>query len=301
MIGGKMNLRQLKVFWTVAEMGNFTRAANKLNIVQPAVSNTIKNLEEELEFSLFVRKDKSVTLTTEGVVLLRNAHIILGQFEKAKLEMIELHDMERGEVCLGATDSLGLYYLPKVIKVFKSRYPKLNFSVKVFGFQKIQRLIEENQIDMGTVIMDGMPKNMVGCHFLTTEFVACAAKSHPFAGRDVVSLREFVLEPLIGFNRGTYKREIIEKTCRQEKIVPNIVFETNLIPLVKDMVAEGYGVTWFSRLVIEDDPRLKIIPFDPPIRVKYAIAWKKGSELSLANRAFVDLLTASEQQKKGEG
>lgn len=293
-----MNSRQLKVFRTVAEMGNFTRAARELNIVQPAVSNAIKKLEEELELTLFVRKDKSVTLTTEGEVLLKNARIIMGQFKKAELEMIELREMERGEVRLGVTNTLGMYYLPKIIKPFKRKYPKLNFSVQVFGLRKMQQLIEEDQIDMGAVILDDMSKNMDGCHFFTDEIVACAATTHPFAQREVVSHREFVREPLIGFTRGTYQREIIETTCRQEKIVPNTIFETNLIPLIKDVVAEGYGVTSFLRPVVEDDPRFKIIPFDPPIEVKFAMAWKKGSELSLANRAFVDFLTAFGRDKQ---
>lgn len=285
-----MNLRQLKVFQAVAEEGNFTRAARQLNIVQPAVSNTIKNLEEELGFMLFSRKDKSVQLTTEGEVLLKNARLVLGQLKKAELEMVELLEMERGEVRMGVTDTLGMYYLPKIIKPFKKKYPRIKFSIKVFGFRKMLQLIEENQIDMGTVIMDDIPKNMNSCHFFTDEIVACSPKSHPLANREAVTLQEFARQQLIGFNLGTYKRETIETICRQEKIVPNITFETNLVPLIKDMVAEGYGVTWFLRPVVADDPRIKIIPFDPPSYVRYGLAWKKDSELSLANRAFVDFI-----------
>lgn len=288
-----MNSRQLKVFQVVAEMGNFTKAAKILHIVQPAVSNTIKKLEEELQLPLFIRKDKSVTLTTEGEVLLKNSRIILRQFEKAELEMVELRELERGEVRIGVTDTLGTYYLPKIIKAFKRKYPNLNFSIQVHGFRKMQQLIEEGLIDMGTVIMDDMSNNMEGCHFLTDEIVACVAKSHPFANYDDISHREFVLEPLVGFNRGTYKREITENKCRQEKVVPNFIFETNLISLIKDVVADGYGVTWYLRPVVEDDPRLKMIPFDPPLYIKFAIAWKKGSELSMANRAFVNFLIES--------
>lgn len=295
-----MNSRQLKVFKIVAEMGNFTKAARQLHIVQPAVSNTIKKLEDELQLSLFIRKDKSVSLTTEGEVLLKNAHIILSQFEKAELEMVELREMERGEVRIGVTDTLGTYYLPKIITAFKQKYPGLNFSIQVHGFRKMQQLIEEGLIDMGTVIMDDMSNNMDGCHFLTDEIVACVAKSHPLAEYSVISHREFVQESLIGFNHGTYKREIMEKICRQEKVIPNFIFETNLISLIKDVVADGYGVTWSSRPVVEGDPRLKMIPFDPPHYIKFAVAWKKGSELSMANRAFVNFLVdfGVKRQKK---
>ncbi len=89
------------VFMVVAKMGSFTKAARELNIVQPAVSNTIKKLEDELQLALFIRKDKSVSLTPEGEVLLKNARIIMRQFKKAELEMVELLEMERGEVRLG--------------------------------------------------------------------------------------------------------------------------------------------------------------------------------------------------------
>ena len=293
-----MNSRQLMVFKVVAEMGSFTKAARELSIVQPAVSNTIKKLEDELQLPLFIRKDKSVSLTPEGEVLLKNARIIMRSFKKAELEMVELLEMERGEVRLGVTNTLGMYYFPKIIEVFKNKYPKLHFSVQIFGLRKMQQMIEEDQLDMGVVILEDMSKGMEGCHFFTDEIVACASKTHPFSKREVVSHQEFVREPLIGFTKGTYQREIIESTCRQEKIDPDIVFETNLIPLIKNLVGEGHGVSSFLRPVIEDDSRIEIIPFDPPIYVQFAMAWKKGSHPSMANQAFIDFILEYEQKRR---
>lgn len=292
-----MNSRQLKVFVAVAEMGNFTHAARQLNIVQPAVSNTIKGLEEELGVALFVRRDKTVSLTTEGEVLLKNARIILRQFERAELEMIELREMERGEVRLGVTNALGMYYFPDVIKAFKCQYPRLHFSVQSFGLRKMQQLIEEGQLDMGVVLLDDMSKRLECCHFFTDEIVACVAKTHPFAKREKISHQEFAQQPLIGFVKGTYQRELIEETCRQENIAPDFIFETNLITLIKDLVAQGEGVASFGKPVVESDIRIKMIPFDPPIFAKVAMAWKKGSTLSMANRAFVDFLIAYEHRR----
>jgi len=176
-----MNLRQLRVFLVVAEIGNFTKAARELNTVQPAVSNTIKKLEEELQLSLFVRKNKSVLLTTEGEVLLKNARTIMAQLRRAKLDMVELRGMQRGEVRLGVTNNLGMHYFPKIIQKFKEQYPELHFSVQVFGLRQMRQLIAEGQIDMGTIIYDAMPPNLDGIHFTTMEVVACASISHPFA------------------------------------------------------------------------------------------------------------------------
>ncbi|SEA71268.1 DNA-binding transcriptional regulator, LysR family [Desulfuromusa kysingii] len=293
-----MNSRQLQVFVAVAEVGNFTKAARSLNIVQPAVSNTIKKLEEELQMSLFMRKDKSVSLTTEGKVLLKNARIILGQFKKAELEMVELRQMERGEVRLGVTNTLGMYYFPKVIEAFKQRHPNLNFSVQVFGMRKIEQLIEEDQLDMGVVMLENMPNNMTGRHFLTDEIVACASVLHPLAQHETITYKKFIREPLLVFTGGAVQRELIEKTCKAENIDSNVIFETNLIPLIKNLVSAGHGVTSFLRPVIEGDPRFKGISFNPPIIFDFAIAWKKSCHLSMANQAFVDFLIDYEKQKK---
>ena len=293
-----MNSRQLKVFVEVAEAGNFTKAARALNIVQPAVSNTIKKLEEELKLPLFIRKDKSVSLTIEGKVLLKNARIILRQFKKAELEMIEMSELERGEVRLGVTNTLGMYYFSNVIEGFKQRYPNLHFSVQVFGLSKIQRLIEEDHLDMGVVALDNMPNDMTGYHFLTDEIVACVSTSHPLAGHETITVREFIQEPVLIFTGGAFQREMVETACKQEQIEPNIVFEANLIPLIKNLVSSGHGISSFLRPVINEDPRFKAIPFDPPVFLHFAIAWKKSSSLSMANRAFVDFLTAYEKNKQ---
>ncbi len=87
----------------------------------------------------------------------------------------------------------------------------------------MQQLIEEDRLDMGAVILDDMSKSINGRHFFTNEIVACASITHPFAEHETVTHREFVREPLIGFTRGTYQREMIETTCRRENIDPNIV------------------------------------------------------------------------------
>lgn len=296
--GEEMNSRQLKVFLVVAEMENFTKAARELNIVQPAVSNTIKQLEEELQLTLFTRKDKSVILTTEGEVLLRNARIIRYHFEKAELEMTETRQMERGEVRLGVSNTLGMYYFPPIIEAFKKKYPRLHFSIQNYGLLKIQQLIEEDQLDMGVVLLKNMSKSLDGCHFYTDEIVACASHSHSFSRHDTVNYKEYLKEPLISFNKGTNQRDMIDEACRKEKIKSNIIFETNLIPLIKDMVAAGNGVSCFMRPVIASDPRIKMIPFTPPRYVQFSMAWKKGRSLSLANQAFVDFLIDFERRRQ---
>jgi len=105
-----MDLRQLRFFTEIARTGNFTRAAERLRIAQPAMSVAIKRLEEELDLVLFNRQDKRVTLTAEGEVFLEHACGILNSVKVAELEMADLHGLNKGELRIGIPPMLSAYF-----------------------------------------------------------------------------------------------------------------------------------------------------------------------------------------------
>ncbi|WP_036830295.1 LysR family transcriptional regulator, partial [Photobacterium sanctipauli] len=116
-------------FKTLAECGNFTKAAQVLHIAQPALSIAIKKFEEQLGITLFDRNDRRVVLTPEGEVLLHHAKLILQNVQDATTAMEELKGLTIGEVKLGVPSSLGSYYLPEILMGFKSQYPDLKLTI----------------------------------------------------------------------------------------------------------------------------------------------------------------------------
>jgi DNA-binding transcriptional LysR family regulator len=285
-----MEIRQLKYFLEVARVSNFTKAAEGLNIAQPAISMAIKKLEDELDLVLFNRQDKKVSLTAEGEIFLPHARRIMDDLKAAELEMGELKGLAKGEVRLGIPPMISAYFFPDIIRDFKKNYPQLHLSVYGEGAARIQKMIGQGELDMGVVAGGSFPETLEVRRFLREEIVVCVPLDHPFAGRQSVTLAEFIGEPLVFYKEGYYIREYFLEALKETGTAPNIVFETNLFSLVKSLVRNGTGISIFLRMVVAADSDLAAVSFDPPLYLDLLIAWKKHLYLSLANRAFVDFL-----------
>lgn len=285
-----MDVRQLRYFLEVAQVRNFTKAAEALHIAQPAVSMAIRKLEEELDLTLFNRQDKKVSLTAEGEIFLPHAQRILDDLKAAEQEMGELRGLTKGEVRIGIPPMISAYFFPDIIRDFQRRYPELSLSVLGEGAGRIQKLIAQGELDMGVVAGESFPDNLEVRRFLREEIVVCVPLDHPFAQRGSVTLREFIREPLVFYKEGYYIREFFLDVLKGTGAAPNIVFETNLFSLVKSLVRNGTGISIFLRMVVSADQDLVAVSFDPPLHLDLLIAWKKQVYLSRANRAFADFL-----------
>jgi len=286
-----MDLRQLRVFVEIVRQGSFTRAAERLHIAQPAVSISIRKLEEELDLTLLNRQEKQVTLTAEGEYLLRHAERILDNLAAAETEMAELRGLGHGEVRIGIPPMMSSYYFPLIIREFRERFPNLKLSVNGEGAASIQRQIAKGEIDMGVIAGQKlMEEELQSRHFLREEIVACVPLDHPLAQRPSISLSEFLREPQILFKEGYYMRELMDELMAGEQLHPQVVFETNLFSLVRSLIKQKLGISTFLRMVVSGDNDLAAVSFDPPLHLDLLIAWKAGRHLSRANRAFIDFL-----------
>ncbi len=296
-----MDLRQLRFFVAIAEEKNFTRAALKLHIAQPAVSVAIRNLEDQIGLPLFNREGKKVSLTAEGQVFLGHAREILARVRNAAQEMGEMRSLEMGQVRIGVPAQLGSYYFPQLLLAFKQRYPRLRCGVYEYGTRRIGQLLSKGALELGVVTTSTAPADLELRPFLQEEMVACVPANHPFARQPGVSYQEFASQPLVLFEKSYFHREVISQTSEHTGTTPSIVFETNLIPLIKFLVRKGIGITTLLRRVIQEEPDLVGVPFIPPISFELAIAWKKGAFLSKANQAFVNFLLSHEGGFQEEG
>ena len=285
-----MDLRQLKVFVEVVRQQSFTRAAEHLHIAQPAVSISIRKLEEELELTLLNRQEKCVTLTAEGENLLPHAERILDNLAAAESEMAELRGLTHGEVRIGIPPMMSSYYFPLIIREFRDAYPNLKLSVNGEGAASIQRMIARGELDMGVVTGQKLIEGLEAQHFLREEIVACVPLDHPLAKRQSISLSEYLQEPLLLFKEGYYMRELMDDLMAGETLQPQVVFETNLFSLIRSLIKQKLGISTFLRMVVSDDPELVAVSFDPPLHLDLLIARKADRYLSRANRAFIDFL-----------
>jgi DNA-binding transcriptional LysR family regulator len=297
-----MDIKQLTYFQAICHYGGFSAAARQLRIAQPAISIAMRKLEEELGLTLLHRKERQIAPTVEGEVLLGHAERIIEQLKAAKLEMEELRGLTKGEMRIGIPSMLGSYYFPPILMGFKHRYPELSLSVYEEGTRRLQEMIRTGELDLGVVVADAPPQDLETRQLTCEEMVACVPADHPFAGHDRITMEEFFSHELVVFKTGYFLREFIDRFSRSRKLSPKIAFETNLIPLTKAIVRQGFGITTFLRMVIEQDAQsdLVAIPFDEPVFLKLSLAWKKGGYLSRANQAFVDYVLNQTKERESE-
>ncbi|EKE77150.1 LysR family transcriptional regulator [Gallaecimonas xiamenensis] len=285
-----MDIKALRYFYQVARLGSFTQAAQLLGVAQPAVSMAVRKLEDSLALSLFHRQDRRVNLTDEGRRLLPHAERILKALSDAELEMEELKGLSTGEVRVGIPSMLGSYYFPPILMAFRNRYPNLNLSVIEGGTWQLRQMLEAGELDLAVIVSEFLPPELEARVFLTEEMLVTVAKDHPFAALAAVDTQAFFDQELVMFQEGYFHRKIVDRLAKEAGRRPNIVFQTNLIPLIKSIVRQGFGISTLLRMAVADEPELVSVPFKDPLWLQLSIAWRKDSYLSRANSAFVDFL-----------
>ncbi|MET0061977.1 MAG: LysR family transcriptional regulator [Candidatus Thiodiazotropha endolucinida] len=295
-----MDIKQLTYFKAVCQYGGFSAAARRLHIAQPAISIAMRKLEAELNLTLLHRSDRQITPTVEGEVLLGHAIRIIEMSEAAELEMRELRGLAKGEMRIGIPSMLGSYYFPPILMGFKHRYPALSLSVYEQGTRRLQDMIRTGELDLGVVVADPPPEDLETRLLTREEMVVCVPREHPLAARSSICMEEFFSHELVVFKTGYFLREFIDRYSQKRSQPPKIAFETNLIPLTKAIVRQGFGITTFLRMVVEQDTQndLVAVPFDEPVFLDLSLAWKKGGYLSRANQAFIDFVLSQTKDMK---
>ncbi|MDB4837837.1 LysR family transcriptional regulator [Marinomonas sp.] len=286
-----MDIKPLRYFIAIAKTESFTKAAQQLGVAQPAVSMAIKKLESDLGLNLIHRVDRNISLTDEGKKLLIHAEKIIQATDEALLEMRELQGLNQGEVRIGISSMLGSYYFPSILMAFRHRYPTITLKVIEGGTWELQKMLENGELDLSVIVAETLPKSLETQTLVRGEMLVTIANDHPFCELDKIPSKAFFEEELVMFKEGYFHRRIVEKLAKEANMTPKIGFETNLIPLIKSIIRQGFGISTLLAIVIEENDQLITRSFDPPIWLDLAIAWRKDRYLSKANQAFLEFIS----------
>ena len=295
-----MDLKRLHYFNQLAKTGNFTKAADQLGIAQSALSTSIKKLEHQLGLKLINRTERQMSLTAEGQVLLRHARIILEDVEQAEKELQELKGLSSGVIHFGSPAMLASYFLPDALEKFKKTYPGIQIKIHEAGTATLAQMLVNGELDLALIRGDREHEQIRQTLLVEDQIAACVPIEHPFAQRQSISLEELCQQPLVLFKNGYFLRETVNTYCQQNKITPQVHFETNLPELLKSMVRRQVGIGTCLPILVADDPQLKAVPFDPPIPLPLGIGWKSSHYLSTAAKAFVSFLQGALNQASEE-
>jgi len=285
-----MEFRQLRHFVAIVEKGGISAAARHLYMAQPAISASIKKLEEELNMPLLHRRDRGVHLTNAGQQFLLHARQILQQATDAKLAMSAIEGLVQGEAEIGVPTMLGSYFLPPLIMAFKHQYPALSLNIIDAGTRNIRKKLLDGELELGVVADKDLLPEFESSKLMQEEMVVCMMEEHPLAEKECIEYKDFLAHDLILSGKGYYSNSLIEKISKEAQTMPKVAFTSNLLPLIKSVIRKGYAISPMWKVAIQDDDGIITRPFAKPFVIELSLAWRRDSYLSSANQALRDFL-----------
>jgi DNA-binding transcriptional LysR family regulator len=290
-----MDIRHLRYFVAVAKRLNFSRAAEELHIAQPAISQQIRALEDELGVQLFDRMGRRVALTRAGEVLLPHANQVLAAVETAANEVRELGQQTRGSASLGAPPTVSTHRLPTQLSQLRRLFPGLDVTLREAGTESLLALVAEGQLDLAIVSDDHLPPVMEHLPYLEEAYVLAVSALHPLSRKKEVRLAELASEPFILFPEGYKLREVTLAACKRAGFEPKIALDGGAMQSALEFVAAGLGVALVPELALSQSENIRRLSIaDQDLRRRLALVWRTGHYLSPAARALRDFLVANE-------
>ena len=295
-----MDLAELQVFLTVATERSFSRAAARLHRTQPAVSQAIRRLEDELNERLFDRSSKGGRLTEAGHVLLDYARRLTRLREEAESAVRDLQDLRRGRVAIGANEAAVHILLPIVTR-FRRGHPEAQVEVQRVPARQISAEVLNRRLDFGVLTFPPAERGLAALAIGVDELVLLTHPAHPLARRKEVSMEEFGRQTVIAHNDPSPARERVLRLSEQRHAPINIQMSFPSLDGIKRAVEMQLGVALLPRrcaLAEIERGQLAAVRV-PKLRLprQIRLIYRRGEELSHAATAFLD--AAHEQAKKG--
>ncbi len=251
-------IRQLRYFLEVADAGNFSRAAKRLGVSQPAVSQQMRDLEVGLRAVLFQRRGRRISLTSAGLVFQEHARTILHQVEKSLQEVGSEPGELRGTLRVGIIPYLSLALLPKLLGSFADANPGLDLSISEISSTDIETCLEEGQLDVGLGWVTRHSPNLRYEHLADDEFTVVVAESHPWSKRRVVELSELHRQRIVQLPDTYVMRRMTDEICRNHRIRPRTVAEINSIEVILRSLAPMKAVALMPRVTLREPGTAKL-------------------------------------------
>lgn len=243
----------LKVFVTVIEQKNFSRAGDILNLSQPGVSLHIRNLENELGTKLIYRSPKLVQITEPGKILYRHAKQMLNHYETAKREINEFNNVVSGTMKIGASFTIGEYYLPKVLAEFAAQYPMVDIQIIISNSNDVIQGIRSNKLDIGLIEGETDYKDIDVRPFMNDEMIVVVPPDHPLSQMDLIEGNMLQNQTWVLREQGSGTRTYSDKLLGSLELNIKKTFIFTSIQGVKEAVMAGLGIALLSRLTVQKE------------------------------------------------
>src|SRR5437764_2588633 len=295
-----MDLRQLRYVVALSEERHFTRAAAREHVAQPALSQQIRRLEEEVGVTLVERTTRQVAITHAGRLLAARARRILGEIDAGAAELAALKGMESGHVTVGTMHTMGPVDVSLPLAIFHERHPGIELTVLEQSSEELAEMLREDTLDLAFLsVTERVESHGLGLHQLVSEeLVAVLPSDHRYAGRRKLRMADLEDEEFISYREGARLRELLMAAGRHAGFPPRIKLESNESGRIRRLVARGMGVAILPRsdAVAPGAEVAAVALVDPKLSRDITLAWRQDRRhppavtefLALARSTFGD-------------
>ncbi len=290
-----MELRQLHYFLAIAEERHFTRAATRLFVSQPNLSQQIRQLEDELGAPLFDRSGRQVLLTAAGELFARHAQRVVRELEDAQRAIIELEGLQRGALALGVVQTVNSYLLPDVVTTFAASYPGIALRIEERAAGEVERAVGAGALQLGIGFLPASSADVEGEALFDEELMLIVPASHDWARRAQLAVRELDDVPMALLGPDFCTRRLWDEAAAHAGIRPQVSLEMNTIANILAAVRQTASVTVLpvqALLALGADGLVAVPLHTPTPRRTVGLLYRRGGYRCSATRAFSAVLRA---------
>lgn len=279
------DLNDLLAFRAVAELQNFRKAAESINLSQPAFSRRIEKLEDALGVRLLDRTTRSVTLTAVGRDFARKVNDLLDDLDATLLGIRGVSATRMGEVSIACVPSAVYYFLSKVIRRYHEVYPKIRVRILDASANEVLEAVSRGQADFGLNFIGSQEPDIDFQPLLEERFVAACRRDHPLARKRSVAWSDLRRYDFISVSQSSGNRVLLDQALASLRERPQSIYEVQHVTTTLGLVEAGLGVAAVPSMAMpdEDHPLLVSVPLsDPVVKRTVGVIRRKGRSLSPA-------------------
>ncbi|WP_297811900.1 LysR family transcriptional regulator [uncultured Finegoldia sp.] len=294
-----MDISKLESFLVLAECKSFTKTAELRYLSQPAISKHIDSLEQELGVFLFDRNGKTVSLTIQGKHFIKYAEAIVRVYQKSQELIRQIEDLNQGTIYFGSTNFIGIYLMPKFIKIFQDKYPKININMIIGSSKDLFKKLEKKEIEF--VFLSHYVKTdsskYISKPFFTDELVLIASTKNELSEKVICNLDDLKGQVLITKSQSSSLYKFLGSCVDEIKFKKEIIIDNQ--EAIKKAVVEDVGVAIMSKKSVkleEESGLIKSIKIkDCELERQINLVYDKNLHLTPAGQAFFDILEDNKQ------
>jgi LysR family transcriptional activator of glutamate synthase operon len=288
-----MDLRQLRYLVALADERHFTRAAEREHIAQPALSQQIRRLEEEVGVALVERTTRRVSITEAGELLVARGRRILSELSAAEAELQALRGMLTGHVSVGAMHTMGPVDVSLALAIFHERHPGVELTVREQSSEELAEMLRDDVLDLAYLsVTERVESHGLGLHQLVSEeLVVILPSSHRLATRGGVKIGELAGDQFISYREGSRLRELLNRAAREADFDPHVMLESNESRRIRRLVHRGMGVAILPRSDTEGaGADVAVVALEEPALTRdITLAWRQRRRQPPAVAEFIEL------------